>query len=256
MKYAPTYPGCFADPQEARSYFQSFFPWYNTHHRHSGIGLLTPDAVHYGRANEIQAARQRVLNDVYTQHPERFVNGPPRPPQVPGEVWINQPQNTIECERVSKLSREVIESAVSSRRKLEGTISPTPNGNVHDVWPGQWDFSDLYGAGGNILFGHGLGDGRSQVYVFGGIRRMWTEFASGSTNPETGTAGEDRERLARWPWAIGAGTTLHLKWPLDFRVRYSRSLTDWIVVDEGARLDYRYAAGGVVFFSLGVHVFD
>ena len=117
-----------------------------------------------------------------------------------------------------------IESAVSSRRKLEGTISPTPNGNVHDVWPGQWDFSDLYGAGGNILFGHWLGDGRSQVYVFGGIRRMWTEFA--------------------WPWAIGAGSTLHLKWPLDFRVRYSRSLTDWIVVDEGARLDYRYAAGG------------
>ena len=100
VKYAPTYPGCFADPQEARSYFQSFFPWYNTHHRHSGIGLLTPDAVHYGRANEIQAARQRVLNDVYTQHPERFVNGPPRPPQVPGEVWINQPQNTIECERI------------------------------------------------------------------------------------------------------------------------------------------------------------
>ena len=85
VKYAPTYPGCFADPQEARSYFQSFFPWYNTHHHHSGIGLLTPDAVHYGRANEIQAARQRVLNDVYTQHPERFVNGPPRPPQVPGE---------------------------------------------------------------------------------------------------------------------------------------------------------------------------
>ena len=149
-----------------------------------------------------------------------------------------------------------VESAVSSRRKLEGTISPTPNGNVHDVWPGQWDFSDLYGAGGNILFGRGRGDGRSQVYVFGGIRRMWTEFASGATNPETGTAGEDRERLARWPWAIGAGTTLHLKWPLDFRVRYSRSLTDWIVVDEGARLDYRYAADGVVFFSLGVHVFD
>ena len=149
-----------------------------------------------------------------------------------------------------------IESAVSSRRKLEGTISPTPNGNVHDVWPGQWDFSNLYGAGGNILFGHGLGDGRSRVYVFGGIRRMWTEFASGATNPETGTAGEDRERLARWPWTIGAGSTLHLKWPLDFRVRYSRSLTDWIVVDEGARLDYRYAAGGVVFFSLGVHVFD
>ena len=145
-----------------------------------------------------------------------------------------------------------VESAVSSRRKLEGTISPTPNGNIHDVWPGQWDFSDLYGAGGNILFGRGLRDGRSQVYVFGGIRRMWTEFASGATNPETGTASEDRERLARWPWAVGAGTTLHLKWPLDFRVRYSRSLTDWIVVDEGvaARLQVR---GGrrCVFLSRG-----
>ena len=46
------------------------------------------------------SASKRVLNDVYTQHPERFVNGPPRPPQVPGEVWINQPQNTIECERI------------------------------------------------------------------------------------------------------------------------------------------------------------
>ena len=147
-----------------------------------------------------------------------------------------------------------VEGVVSSRRKLKGTISPTPNGNVHDVWPGQWDFSDLYGAGGNILLGRGLGDGRSQLYVFSGIRRMWTEFASGATNPETGTAGEDRERLARWPWAIGAGTTLHRKWPVDFRVRYSRSLTDWRVVDEGVRLDYKYAASGVLSFSLVVRL--
>lgn len=100
VKYAPAYPGRFAEPQEARSYFQAFFPWYNTEHRHSGLGLLTPDAVHHGRADDIQTARQGVLDEVYTRHPERFVNGPPRPPQVPGEVWINQPQNTIECERI------------------------------------------------------------------------------------------------------------------------------------------------------------
>ena len=49
-----------------------------------------------------------------------------------------------------------VEGVFSSRRKLEGTISPTPNGNVHDVWPGRWDFSDLAGAGGNIIFGRGL----------------------------------------------------------------------------------------------------
>ena len=85
---------------------------------------------------------------------------------------------------------------------------------------------------------------------------MWTEFASGGTNPETGTAGEDRERLARWPWTIGVGTTLRLNWPVDFRVRYSRSLTDWIIVQEGLRLDYRYAVSPVFSFSLGVRVFD
>ncbi len=33
-----------------------------------------------------------------------------------------------------------VEGVVSSRRKLEGTIFPTPNGNVHDVWPGRWDY--------------------------------------------------------------------------------------------------------------------
>ena len=146
-----------------------------------------------------------------------------------------------------------VEGVVSSRHKLKGTIFPTPNGNVHDVWPGQWDFSDLSGAGGNIIFGREFS--RSQVYVLGGRRRMWTEFASGATNPATGSASEDRERLGRWPWTIGAGATLRLKWPVDFRVRYFHSLTDWIIVGEGFRLDYRYTASGV-FISVGVHVFD
>ena len=41
-------------------------------------GLLTPEAVHHGRAEELQSARQRVLDDACTRHPERFVNGPPR----------------------------------------------------------------------------------------------------------------------------------------------------------------------------------
>ena len=151
-----------------------------------------------------------------------------------------------------------IEGVVSSRRKLKGTISPTPNGNVHDVWPGQWDFSDLSGVGSNIIFGRRLRDSHSQVYAFGGMRRTWTEFASGATNPETGASSEDRKRLGRWPWTIGAGTTLrikHLKWPVDFRVRYFRSLTDWIIVGEALQLDYRYTASGI-FISVGVHVFD
>lgn len=97
VKYAPSYPQWFRDPEDARDYFRVFFPWYNTEHRHSGLGLLTPEDVHYGRVQHLQAARQRVLDVAYQLHPERFVNGPPQPPKVPAQVWINQPYNVIEC---------------------------------------------------------------------------------------------------------------------------------------------------------------
>ncbi len=99
-KYAPAYPGRFCCPEDARTYFRNFLAWYNTEHRHSGLGLLTPDAVHHGLADELQATRQHVLDDAYSRHPERFVNGRPRPPKVPSEVWINQPNNTIECDHI------------------------------------------------------------------------------------------------------------------------------------------------------------
>ena len=97
VKYAPAYPGRFADPEQARAYCRSFFDWYNTRHRHSGLGLLTPDAVHHGRAGQLQAERQRVLEDAYARHPERFVKGLPQAPKIPDEVWINPPPTTVEC---------------------------------------------------------------------------------------------------------------------------------------------------------------
>ena len=148
-----------------------------------------------------------------------------------------------------------VEGVVSSQRMLEGTISPTRSGNVHDVWAGRWDYRDLAGAGGNIILGRTLAASLAEVYAVGGIRRGWTEFATGGTNPETGVAGEDRERLGRWSWGVGAGTTLRLKWPVDFRVRYFRSLTDWIIDSPDLRLDYRYKTNGVLI-SVGVHLFE
>ena len=147
-----------------------------------------------------------------------------------------------------------VEGVVSGQRKLEGTIAPTPNGNVHDVWPGRWDYSDVAGAGGNIIVGRAVAAGLAEFYALGGIRRSLTEFATGGTNPETGVAGEDRERLGRWSWGIGAGTTLRLKWPVDFRVRYFRSLTDWTIDAPDLRLDYRYKTTGVLI-SVGIHLF-
>lgn len=97
MKYAPAYPGYFDGPDAARTGGRTFFPWYNTEHRHSALGLLTPDAVHSGRAAALQAARQKVLDAAYAARPDRFVRGAPRAPRVPTEVWINPPANIIEC---------------------------------------------------------------------------------------------------------------------------------------------------------------
>lgn len=92
LKYRPDFPGRFGSIQDARSFCRTFFPWYNTEHRHSGIGLLTPDSVHYGRAADLLHQRQSVLSDAYQAHPERFVRKPPTPPALPSAAWINPPK--------------------------------------------------------------------------------------------------------------------------------------------------------------------
>lgn len=94
LKYHPTFPERFGSLEDARAFLGPFFDWYNTQHRHSGIGLLTPEMVHRGRAEEVRAARQVILADAYTAHPERFVRKFPEPPALPTAVWINPPKET------------------------------------------------------------------------------------------------------------------------------------------------------------------
>ena len=91
LKYRPAFPDRFGSIEDARAFCTDFFTWYNTQHRHSGIGLLTPADVHAGRAPEITAARAVTLDAAYAAHPERFVRRPPTPPAVPTAVWINPP---------------------------------------------------------------------------------------------------------------------------------------------------------------------
>ena len=50
-----------------------FFDWYNRDHHHAGIGLMTPDQVHYGQAEQIYDARQKILDRAFEANPERFV---------------------------------------------------------------------------------------------------------------------------------------------------------------------------------------
>lgn len=92
MKYRPDYPGEFTGLTHARGWARAFFRWYNQEHHHTGLALMTPAAVHYGQAESVQEQRQRVLDKAYEAHPERLVGGRPTPPQIPREVWINQPQ--------------------------------------------------------------------------------------------------------------------------------------------------------------------
>jgi putative transposase len=91
LKYRPDFPARFASIEAARAHCQRFFPWYNEHHRHGGLGLHTAADIHYGRAHTVQAARADVLTAAYAAHPERFVRQPPAPPQLPAASWINPP---------------------------------------------------------------------------------------------------------------------------------------------------------------------
>jgi len=96
LKYRPDFPGRFGYQQDAVSYCQEFFHWYNHEHYHSGIAMLTPAMVHYGSADNVLAKRQQVLDTAYDAHPERFVSKPPTPPRQPNAVWINPPLTTNE----------------------------------------------------------------------------------------------------------------------------------------------------------------
>jgi putative transposase len=96
LKYRPDFPERFGSIQDARAFCRDFFPWYNAEHRHSGIGLLTPQSVHYGTAADVVAARQRILLAAYDAHPERFVMKAPQAPKLPTAVWINPPATPTE----------------------------------------------------------------------------------------------------------------------------------------------------------------
>lgn len=93
MKYRPDFPQALGGILDARGWGETFFDWYNNDHYHSGIGMLTPATVFYGRVEQTLAVRQRALALAFSAKPQRFHYRVPilnRPPQ---EVWINRPIN-------------------------------------------------------------------------------------------------------------------------------------------------------------------
>ena len=91
LKYHPQFPVRFSSFEHAQRFMGEFVTWYNHEHRHSGIAMLTPAAVHRGQAKQQLADRHEVLKTAYRAHPERFVRGEPKCTALPSAVWINPP---------------------------------------------------------------------------------------------------------------------------------------------------------------------
>jgi putative transposase len=91
LKYSCEFPDRFGSIEDARSFCKDFFNWYNKEHCHSGIGLMTPEQVHYGLAQQIYEYRSDVLKSAFEKHPNRFKCKMPRPPEMPEAAWINKP---------------------------------------------------------------------------------------------------------------------------------------------------------------------
>jgi putative transposase len=104
MKYRPDFPKRFGCVADARAFCRRFFQWYNSEHRHSGIAMLTPEAVHAGRAPEVIAARNVVLAEAWRRHPERYVRGCPTAPELPQAVWINPPRDPMDMTEFATLN--------------------------------------------------------------------------------------------------------------------------------------------------------
>jgi putative transposase len=95
LKYQPEFPDRFASYDHAKNYCTKFFHWYNEHHYHSGLNMLTPASVHYGNHENVVARRNETLKAAYAAHPERFVHGLPRQLTAPKAVWINPPGSKV-----------------------------------------------------------------------------------------------------------------------------------------------------------------
>ena len=92
LKYCPKFPERFGSIQDARGFCRDFFNWYNKEHCHSGIGLMTPEQVHYGLSDQIRNGRQTTLDAAFQKHPNRFKGKRPEPHKLPEAVWINKPE--------------------------------------------------------------------------------------------------------------------------------------------------------------------
>ncbi len=131
LKYRPNFPDRFGCQQDSRSYCTDFFGWYNNEHRHSGIAMLTPHDVHYGRAEELLDKRHEAMVAAYLAHPERFVKGAPQRQMLPEAVWINPPEKEKLGGKESKI---LLENSSEKHEQLTGESINILRPNREKMW--------------------------------------------------------------------------------------------------------------------------
>jgi Integrase core domain len=100
LKHRPEFPDRFGSIQDAHGFCTRFFGWYNTEHRHSGIGFQTPTDVHYGRAELVRAQRARVLEAAYAAHPSGSSVGLQRRPSCRRRRGSTSPRRTCPAQGI------------------------------------------------------------------------------------------------------------------------------------------------------------
>jgi putative transposase len=96
IKYTAGYPVRFESIEAARDWTSRFVSWYNTEHRHSGIGYVTPDQRHRGLDSAIFLKREAVYEAARRRHPERWSRHARKWERIE-IVWLKRPNQKQKC---------------------------------------------------------------------------------------------------------------------------------------------------------------
>ena len=121
LKYHPGFPCRFEDITAAIAFCRSFFPWYNTEHRHAGIAML--DDVHHHRTGS-GSARTYPASRLGPSPPNASSTAPRNPPRFPKPSGSTHPPTTGETSTVG-VSKSLTRPA-QARQAWHAAISIRP----------------------------------------------------------------------------------------------------------------------------------
>jgi hypothetical protein len=89
--------------EDARLWMADFIDWYNTEHRHSGIGYVTPQQRRQGKVEELFRKRNATLLKAFQRTPERFQKTGPKLWREKKIVYLNPSEETkkLICKKVA-----------------------------------------------------------------------------------------------------------------------------------------------------------